>query len=211
MGSGTVSAGCRARYGRCARWWLVDGGPGVHVFLFGAGHHDGGPRVTGQSVEWVKLTRRSKPGESAVTRTREGERVSCKLSNSTLTDMYGFTLYMRYVTTCKPEAEHTAQSPPYSGTAFITRTGHPTVPLPAARQIVHKARRPRAIMEPRESARAWSLCRKQCRVSLGYTAFVPRSTLYHGTHGQTRDTDRSDRDCGALPYTTTAQRAFLPS
>ena len=83
MGSGTVSAGWRARYGRCARWWLVDGGPGVHVFLFGAGHHDGGPRVTGQSVR-VKLTR--SPGRAVTrSRTREGERVSCKLSNSTLT------------------------------------------------------------------------------------------------------------------------------
>lgn len=81
MGSGTVSAGWRARYGRCARWWLVDGGPGVHVFLFGAGHHDGGPRVTGQSVR-VKLTR--SPGRAVTrSRTREGERVSCKLSNST--------------------------------------------------------------------------------------------------------------------------------
>jgi hypothetical protein len=112
----------RARYGRCARWWLVDGGPGVHVFLFGAGHHDGGPRVTGQSVEWVKLTRRSKPGERAVTRTRdrEGERMSCKLSNSTLT--VHVRLYALHAICYNIQAGGGAQSPPYSGTAYSYRT-----------------------------------------------------------------------------------------
>ena len=107
---------------------------------------------------------------------------ACRVSYLTQL-MYGFTLYMRYVTTYKPEAEHS-----HRHTAVqLTRTGHPTVPLPAARQIVHKARRPRAIMEPRESAPAWSLCRKQCRVSLGYTAFVPRSTIMaHTDRHETR-------------------------
>ena len=119
MGSGTVSAGWRARYGRCARWWLVDGGPGVHVFLFGAGHHDGGPRVTGQSVR-VKLTR--SPGR-AVTRTREGERVSCKLSNSTHVRLYALHAICYNI-----QAGGGAQSPPYSGTAYSYRT--PDRPAP---------------------------------------------------------------------------------
>lgn len=111
MGSGTVSAGCRARYGRCARWWSVDGGPGVHVFLFGAGHHDGGPRVTGQSVGKIN----TKPGGRAVTRTRtrEGERVSCKLSNSTLT--VHVRLYALHAICYNIQAGGRAQSPPYSG------------------------------------------------------------------------------------------------
>ena len=172
-------------------------------------------RATGHgSVSAGKIN--TKPGESrdAFAYTREGERVSCKLSNSTLT--VHVRLYALHAICYNIQAGGGAQttvtaiqrSAVQLNVAYSTE--HPTVPLPAARQIVHKARRPRAIMEPRESAPAWSLCRKQCRVSLGYMASC-RAVPWQMAHGQTRDTDRSDRDCGALPYTTTAQRAFLPS
>ena len=84
-------------------------------------------RATGHahgSVSAGKIN--TKPGESrdlTRSRTREGERVSCKLSNSTHVRLYALHAICYNI-----QAGGGAQSPPYSGTAYSYRT--PDRPAP---------------------------------------------------------------------------------